>query len=157
MSAKLTSKYGGKRIKELAAMDGAQSVFVGVLKGSGPHPSGKGQRLVEIAWWNEFGTRTRDGKVKIPERPALRSTVIGHRYYRAEMIHALKEVLLGKSTTNKEFKLVGLVAETDIKEAYRVWSTPANAPSTQAEKGFNNPLIDTGSLRQAIAYRLERA
>ena len=157
MSARLTSKHGGEWFDEIAAMDGAQSVFVGVLKGSGPHPSGNSQRLVEIAWWNEFGTRTKAGEVKVPERPALRSTIIEHRYYREEMMHALKAVLTGKSTTTKEFKRVGLKAETDIKAAYREWLSPPNAESTIEIKGFDNPLIHTGALRQAIAYRLERA
>lgn len=34
----------------------------------------------------------------------------------------------------------------DLSETVLAWSTPPNAPSTVMEKGFNNPLVDSGNM-----------
>jgi hypothetical protein len=44
--------------------------------------------------------------------------------------------------------------QSDIRESLVNWTTPPNAPSTIARKGFNKPLIDTGFMQRKIDYKV---
>lgn len=46
----------------------------------------------------------------------------------------------------------GLVSQDEIKKAIVDLDTPPNAPSTIAQKGSDNPLIDTSHMLQSVTY-----
>jgi hypothetical protein len=149
MNISIRSTTNGKGIEKLMKLSGAEGVLVGVLHGGGAHPSGDGQTIAEIAWWNEFGTKN------IPARPFLRTTLIEHNYYRSHLMLALQRILKDGTNPFKELKLVGSKAARDIQWSIVNGDWEANAPSTIAQKGSSRPLIDTGKLRQAISSQLE--
>lgn len=138
-----------KVVKNLKAMGrkGGVSVLVGV-RGK------EGAEQVLIAAVNEFGSS--DGR--IPERSYLRSTVDENRdrYLKALEAASRAGEAQGPGTLTRELGKVAQVAVGDIQRKIRDLDTPPNAPSTIRKKGTDNPLIDTGRLRQSIDWEIER-
>ena len=127
-------------------------IRVGILRGLGEHPKADaGQTLAEIAFWNEFGT------VHIPARPFLRSTLKENRdVYKNEFKNILKAVLNRKVTGETAIGLLALRIATDIQNTITTLIDPPNSPVTIALKqGKQNPLIDSGIMRQSISWELE--
>jgi len=111
--------------------------------------------LVLIAAANEFGTST------IPSRPFMRQAFDMNR----NEIHRLqKKVLSGvmenKISPKKGLEIIGQFMEAKIKQRIVDLRSPPNAESTQRAKArrvgrrgvrfVNNPLIDTGQMRQSV-------
>lgn len=102
---------------------------------------------VEVATFNEFGTTT------APARSFLRSTVDEERRKYADMFQvSLARWVDGKSTLHDALALVGTQAKADVQRKITKLKDPPNAPSTIAQKGSSNPLIDTGQMRQAVDF-----
>lgn len=159
----ITAKNKGKEIERLLNMEGTDAVKVGVLKGSGVHPGPRGKKpkvltatIAEIAWWNEFGTRT------IPERPFLRWTMREHNFYREHLKKALfKAMTTPRTYPVKWLKKVGQQAASDVRSMIRDGPFEPNAPATIKKKSTSSgrkakPLIDTGTLRQSIQYEVDK-
>lgn len=109
----------------------------------------EGEDLVEIAATNEFGDPGR----RIPERSFIRSTTDEVRPEAFRLMKTgLGRIIDGKTSARKVLGKVGLFMETKIKKKITDLRTPPNAPLTIALKGSDNPLIDTGQLRQSIRH-----
>ncbi len=50
--------------------------------------------------------------------------------------------------------MIGGLFVNELKKAIEDWSTPPNAPSTVAEKGFNDPLIKTETMKNSVEYKI---
>lgn len=118
--------------------------------------------LVEIATINEFGSS--DGRV--PERSFMRSTVDANEAtYQRQLdkvagatVDAMVEggVAAGEAAMRKGLGRLGLRVERDVKDMIRDLRDPPNAPATLARKfPGDNPLIDSGRMRQSISFRVE--
>ena len=94
-------------------------------------------------------------EINIPERSFIRSTFDEkeQEWYKYSLI-LLSKVLSGQSTAEELCEKMGNVIQKDIQKKIRDIKTPPNAPSTIARKGSNNPLIDTGRLRQSVTYKV---
>jgi len=66
---------------------------------------------------------------------------------------AVDDVLDGRSP-DRSLRRLGSVAVGDVQRTIRDIKQPPNAPSTIRKKGSDNPLIDTGRLRQSIEYAI---
>lgn len=131
---------------------GGPGVFVGVRDNGDTDDDGT--PLVLIAAVNEFGSV--DGHV--PERSYLRSTADAKRDEYAAAIVAIVDAAM-KAPAGQSDRVVrrglgrlGAKAVGDVKRTITALDTPANAPSTIEKKGADNPLIDTGRLRQSIDF-----
>lgn len=138
-------------------------VLVGILQDKGGEMDDEGGiTLVGYASVNEFGSE--DGRV--PERSFLRSTVDRNKNEYADEI----KVVLGSSVDRvikgsqggmlKEIERglgrLGLRAVRDVKDTIRDLRDPPNAPSTLERKyPGENPLIETGRMRQSIDHKVE--
>jgi len=132
--------------EEIKAFNGL-TLTVGILSSAGQHPSGA--NMADIATFNEFGTRN------IPARSFLRSTFDENADDYQSFIARLAGTL-GKSKSAKQAaELLGLKMVGDVQKKIVDVRTPPNAPATIAKKGFDNPLIQTGRLRQSIAYEVK--
>lgn len=135
-------------LKELArSMAGPTKVLVGVPKGSGSYQDGLTYATVLAV--NNFGSA--DGL--IPPRPALQPAIEkgGPQYQRlAELM--IPKVLSGQMEMRMLLEQMGQLAEGHVKQEITDLRSPPNAASTIANKGSDNPLIDTGALRQSIRY-----
>lgn len=144
---KHTSKNGG--IEALKKNTQPAVVKVGVLSGAGEHNKGEhGQTVVEIAFWNEYGTK------HIPARPFLGPTIRKNgRDYKRLMRRLMKDMLKGKVKSSVAQGKLGLLVQRDIQAAIVALKTPPKSDATlRMNPGKTNPLIDTGQLRQSISW-----
>lgn len=107
---------------------------------------------------NEFGARAgKNGNVVIPERSFIRST-----YNKNVKKVARRFAEIGKSISNgnynvdKKLKLIGSEQEAAVKKTISDLKYPPNAPYTIRKKGFDNPLIETGEMRNKISSELRK-
>jgi hypothetical protein len=139
----------GEGVERFEAMEKKGFVKVGILSGTGEHPNADhGQTMAEIAWWNEFGTKT------IPERPFLRTGLRENiSTYQGLIGPILKKILTGKLTADQGLGILGERAKRDVVNKIVMISNPPNSPLTiRAKRGSTSPLIDTGALRQHISW-----
>jgi phage gpG-like protein len=135
-------------IKNMRAIDDAK-IEVGVM-GSG------GGQLMTYAMANEYGTN-RAGKnhsTKIPERSYLRSTFDK----KSAVNRALKPIdgLFTKGFNPRQaLNVVGVTMTAEVQKTISSNVPPPNAPSTKAKKKSGKTLIDTGTLKQSIDYRVK--
>lgn len=114
---------------------------------------------INKAVWNEFGTQ---GGASgggwggpIPERPFLRSAMRDNRdKYRNGMKTSAKKLLLGQTSLQTALSKLGILAQGDVQESISTWVSPPNAPSTIAQKGSSQPLVESGELRAAVTYKI---
>ena len=147
-----TQVSGGDRIaqrigsirKRLASSAG---VRVGVPAAAGTYEDG--QKIAVIAAVNEFGSA--DGR--IPERSFLRVPLRANQGMYAKIFERqLPSVLDGSLTVFQILSQVGARAAGDSQEAIESGIAPPNAPSTIAQKGSSNPLVNDGDLKRSITY-----
>jgi hypothetical protein len=153
--SKISTKVKGqemvKQFLERIGKGADSYVSVGVHEGAGSYPDG--QSVVEVALWNEYGTRT------VPERSFLRSTVDENipllNQWREEMI---KKVLHEGWTVHKALEAIGFRIQVLIQNKIKSNVPPPNAPSTVDAKNAHgvapNTLIDTGLLLRSITYQV---
>lgn len=101
---------------------------------------------IEIAVANHYGTR------KIPPRPWLEQTAdkYGDGWLEA-WDFAINKVIDGapSGTYERVLRQIAVVGVADAKQVLTDLRDPPNAPFTVAMKGSDNPLIDTGHLRES--------
>lgn len=102
-----------------------------------------GMLVADYAAWNEFGTKN------IPARPAIRQTV---DTYIDEYVEDLADALLSGVAPEMAMNRLGEQMAKDISQSISDWQQPANAPSTIAKKGENNPLVDTETYAKSVGH-----
>ena len=150
----IESKTDGKKLKALMKRLEGKGVKAGILSGTGEHPNAEaGQTIAEIAFWNEYGTRNKDGSVRIPERSFVRSTIAENnkKYFRM-ISKLLKRLINGTMTSAQAQAILGQEVMSDIQNKINSISEPPNAPETIDRKGFDNPLVHTAALKQHISW-----
>ena len=105
---------------------------------------------VEKAYLNEFGVGNR------PTRSFLRATHDEKKnaWHRAS-VEAVRDVIRGLSSSERVLDRVGSLAAGDIKEAVVDFSNPPNALMTVRLKGKDDPLVDSGEMRDSIKHRTD--
>ena len=110
----------------------------------------EGRDLINIGVVNEFGAKV--GNSYIPERSFMRST-----YNKQFKKISNKFGRIAKSISNKDYNVlskllkIGIDAKIAIKKTIITMKTPANAPTTIRNKGFDDPLIETGYMKSKIS------
>lgn len=94
-------------------------------------------------------------EVNIPERSFLRSTfdereAEWHEFFSSN----IDRILAGEITANQIYEQLGAKIASNIQNKIKETSSPSNAPSTIANKGVDNPLINTGRLRQSVTWKV---
>lgn len=118
--------------------------------------------MPQLAAVQEFGAdivnKSAGSVIHIPPRPMLRtaSKQKAKEWVRnAEAIS--KAVLRGKMSQPGAINTFGQLVADDIKGVINDKTNwIPNAPSTARRKGKNTPLIDTGSMRDAVDYRIHK-
>jgi len=67
----------------------------------------------------------------------------------------MKALLSGPEAAQPYYEKAGMIGVAAVKEQFGK-IPPPNAPSTVRKKGFNSPLIETGSLMNSISYEVRR-
>jgi len=132
----------------VARVGGGRAVRVGFLEGS---TETDGTSLPMVAALNEFGAPSRGQ----PPRPFFRTMVTRHK---GEWGDQLGKVL--KTTDYDEGRSLGLMGELisgELRQSIKDLTDPPLAASTVRRKGFDKPLIDTGTMFQRVNHEVESA
>ena len=135
-----------------------------------------GTPVAAIAAMQEFGAvvRGRAGhSIVIPPRPFLRQTVATRRSAWVRLLaqelktslrtpnragdtrQALQTLVQRLSTSKQALTTVGKGMQTDITQTIHQTHTPPNAPATIRHKGFDKPLVETGTLQNSVTFQVE--
>lgn len=117
-------------------------------------PENENLPVAQVFQWNEEGSETN------PMRPAIRYYIM-QLEKEGKMIpfisSYLNSVALGSMTWTQLYEKIGEEAAKDLKRVVDEWEIPPNSPSTIAEKdGRNDPLVDTGLMRDSIESKVGR-
>lgn len=148
MAGVIDRDLGFNRImRDLQKLDGME-VVAGMLKDSGK--ASNGASYVDIATWNEYGTR------RIPSRPFIRISADTNRQAWAKMAQQCVNDVIDGDSPAEAAKVVGHRMVEDIRKVFGDTSKlKANAPSTIKKKGRNEPLVDSGEMRKRVNFRVE--
>ena len=155
MVARLTVRRTRHRTIKPGQLSGPSQVKVGfpASKASGAD--------IEKAVWNEFGTR---GGASgggwggpIPERPFMRNALRNNRgKYRNALRTSARKILLGETSLSTVLGKLGALVQGDIQMEITTLNSPPNSAVTIARKGSSKPLINTGAMRAAVTWVIER-
>lgn len=148
MAGVIDRDLGFNRImRDLQKLDGME-VVAGMLKDSGK--ASNGASYVDIATWNEYGTR------RIPSRPFIRISADTNRQTWAKIAQQCVNNVIDGDSPRDAAQVIGHRMVEDIREVFGDTSKlKANAPSTIAKKGRNEPLVDSGEMRRRVNFRIE--
>lgn len=94
-------------------------------------------------------------KVHIPARPFMRSTLNNNlSKYQQMVFKCLDKIMAGHWDWHEALKWIGETCVTDMQDSITNWTTPPNAPLTVSRKGVGDPLVDTGSMRNAVTFKI---
>ena len=123
-------------------------VVAGMLRDSGK--ASNGASYVDIAAWNEYGTG------RIPSRPFIRISADTNKAAWEKLAQQCVNNVIDGASPRDAAQVVGHRMVDDIRKVFGDTSKlKANAPSTIAKKGRNEPLVDSGEMRRRVHLRVE--
>lgn len=133
-----------------AHQTGPKIAEVGIFEDAMYPDDPRGLTVAMVGFWNEYGTP--NARYPVPERPFMRRGVAKIKpQYNSLVRSAIKPgLVIDRALVIKAAQLV----QGSIQHEITVLRDPPNSPYTVALKGSDNPLIDTGKLRQSITYRI---
>lgn len=151
MKATIRHKDPGWLKRLLRRVDTAPALAVGIPTGSAgasqAYPDGTS--LLMVAAVQQFGSLSRG----IPQRdymgPGGALAIERTDPLRAALVPKLNA---GKITVSGILAQMGPFAQAAVQDTIANFTTPGNAASTIARKGDDNPLEDTGALRNSITW-----
>lgn len=94
---------------------------------------------------------TQPHNIEIPAREWLEPGVISAT---PEILDAIEAGMASDQPMDQILETVGVIAAGEVKVYMTELRTPANAASTVRKKGSDNPLIDSGALRQSVTHKV---
>ena len=141
---------GRKYIENLAELAKLQ-VCVGFQ--AGPAEKDSDIQVVEVAYYNNFGTVNEDGSVRIPARPFMNAAIDNHvDEISAFIFKRLRAVVRGSIDAQMALNQIGSKCKGITQSEIRDGDWVPNSPATIRRKGSSKPLIDTGTMRQSVMY-----
>lgn len=138
------------KMKQRLSKD-SMELRVGWFEGDRYGPENDNLPVAQIAKWNEEGTETN------PTRPFIRvgfMQPVQKGIYNSYFIESMQKIAEGKSSFSQEYRKLAPMVRKDFQEVIEEWSTPPNSPVTIERKGFNNPLIDTGTMHDSVSWMI---
>lgn len=112
--------------------------------------------VAQVAIDNEFG-HINENRSIVPARSFMHST---YEEQKKNWLRILQKVLQGQGKNidvKKALNIVGKTAQGDIRDKIDWWAAhgePRNAEYTIKIKGFDSPLVWSGTMREAVAYKV---
>lgn len=151
-------------------LKGMSSVAIGFpfsLRQNSAAKEANGASVVDVAIWNNFGTKT------IPERRFMEGSKTEiTRTTESDRRRLLKMVLEDKIDQERALEILGIKSVMVIRRVINEWQTPPNSPLTInggwitlpngkrvhiKGKKANNPLVDTGLMRNMVTWELRKS
>jgi hypothetical protein len=93
-----------------------------------------------------------------PARPFMtdgfKSEVRVNRRVQRQLKESAKRILEGTSTETEELSQLGPQFKRMLRRIIIDWSEPPNSNKTIEEKGRNDPLVDTGHMRDSVDWKI---
>ncbi len=105
-----------------------------------------GTTIAEVAAYNEFGSSD------TPERPFMRQSFENHESELQAACDAANRLVSSGGSADQALQQIGVVAKGLVQEEIVNGGFAPNAESTIRKKGSEQPLIDTGTMRQAVNF-----
>lgn len=116
-----------------------------------------GKSLTDIAIWNNYGTLNTDNTWHIPPRRFMEASLTrrGIGSISKEVSRALDDIYNGKNAESA-IETIAKAMAVNISVVIEMFNRPVNAESTIDQKGFDNPLIETGELQNNVQHKIGR-
>lgn len=138
----------GKRyFKELERLSKLE-VQVGFQAGEKTYEDGTD--LVDVAAYNEYGSSD------TPARPFMKQSFENHEDELQKACDRVNQTLNRGGTAEAGLKELGVFVKGLVQEEIVDGGFEPNAPSTIKKKGSEQPLIDTGTMRQSVNYVIKK-
>lgn len=123
----------------------SNGVLIGLPRNSNAYPDGTS--IIMVGSVHEFGSPLRN----IPQRSFLRSTITDNRQeYKEDMRKLTLQILDSKLTKAQALGKMGLKVQGDVQQ--RIVDIKEPALKRPRKDGSDNPLNDTGHLKQSITF-----
>lgn len=109
-----------------------------------------GTSIAQVAAINEFGASD------IPERPFMRQSFENHEGELQAVCDAAQRLVSSGGSAEQALQQVGVVAKGLVQDEIVNGGFAPNAESTIKKKGSEQPLIDTGTMRQSVNFVVKR-
>ena len=109
-----------------------------------------GTSIAEVAAHNEFGSSD------TPERPFMRQSFENHEAELKAGCEAANRVVNSGGSAEQALQQLGTLAKGLIQDEIVNGGFASNAESTIQKKGSEQPLIDTGTMRQSVNFVIKR-
>jgi len=130
--------------KKLKEFRGDSFVTVGIHEDAGKVEDGSMSQA-------QNGALQNFGNDKIPARPWL---IPGVQSATADIVDTIADALESGITPDQTLNQIGAIAAGATQQYITDLRTPPNAPYTIEKKGSDNPLIDTGSMRASVTWKV---
>lgn len=110
-----------------------------------------GTSLAEVAAHNEFGSSD------TPARPFMKQSFEKHEKELQAACNSVNAALSKGDTAQHALNTIGVVAKGIVQDEIVNGGFAPNAPSTVRKKGSEQPLIDTGHMRQSVNFVVRKA
>ena len=115
-------------------------------KNTPPYPS-----IIDVAIANNFG-------IGVPRREFMAVAAKEWQKKWNEGLDQIQDAMVkGKMDVMKFLNTMGLSGASIISKTIRDWTTPPNSDFTIAMKGSNNPLVDSGDMKNAPRHEIREA
>lgn len=111
--------------------------------------------LQETGFSHSFNGRT----IVTPARPFLSTSTYvawGTTFLPNRVPDILSSLFLPNRSSKATIEKLGRLTTEFVKDAIDGWTIPENAPYTVKLKGFNNPLVETGQMRDSVQYKVRK-
>lgn len=135
---------GKKFMKQLRELEKLE-VCVGFQAGENKYED-TGADVAEIAAYNELGSSD------TPARPFMRQSFENHQSELQKACDEVNKTLASGGTAAKALDKLGVFCKGLVQEEIVNGGFAPNAESTIAKKGSAQPLIDSGTMRQAVNF-----
>lgn len=109
-----------------------------------------GTSIAQVAAINEFGASD------IPERPFMRQSFENHEGELQAACDAAQRLVSSGGSAEQALQQIGVVAKGLVQDEIVNGGFAPNAESTIKKKGSEQPLIDTGTMRQSVNFVVKR-
>lgn len=123
-------------------------VQVGYWRGENAYDDGT--ELVDVAAFNELGTSA------IPARPFMKQSFENHESDLQGACDTVNALISNGSTAEQALVTLGDFCKALVQEEIINGGFEPNAPSTIAKKKSERPLIDTGTMRQSVDFKIKK-
>lgn len=154
-----SDKSNWEKLKVALTEGDKKELVIGFFREDRYGPENKNLPVALVAAWQDKGTPF-VGPTHIPARPFMSQglkNLLKSPLYTAKYKKAFMNILDNETSFVDEYKKISIAVVPALKDIIDKWSYPPNAALTIAEKGRNDPLVDTGKMRDSVKAKIRNS